>query len=176
MAARTGAGAPPKGRGVRQNKHGRAQIIRAGQRWSRQAETIFLDELAASANVRGAAAAAGFSTTALYQRRRRCAGFAAAWAAALDQGYARVEALLLETAAASLSGMAFDGERAMPAMTVAEAMNLLKLHRAAVKGGPAQRYDARAKPVDMEAVRASILRKIAAIERADARRGSSAGE
>lgn len=183
MAARRGAGAPPMGRGVRQDKHGKAQVIRATGRWSQEAEARFLGELAATANVRAAAAAAGFSTTAIYKRRAAWPGFRAAWDAALDQGYARIEALLIENACEALSGAAAvavadarpvalvgEGPPLAAGMTVDQAMNLLKLHRASARGGAPQRYDARAKPADVAAVRASILRKVAAIERADARR------
>ncbi len=67
-------------------------------RWNDEAEERFLEELAASCNVRAAAAAAGFSTTAVYQRRMRWPGFARAWAEAVDQGYARLEAMLVEQA------------------------------------------------------------------------------
>lgn len=176
MAARRGAEAPPTGRGVRQDKNGKAQVIRATGRWSQEAEARFLGELAATANVRAAAAAAGFSTTAIYRRRGQWPGFRAAWDAALDQGYARIEALLIAGACDALSGVEVvagvgDGPPvALAPMTVDQAMNLLRLHRASARGGAPQRYDARAKPADVAAVRASILRKVAAIERADARR------
>ena len=175
MAAKKSARTPPKGRGVRQDKNGGSQVIRAEARWTGKSQALFLNSLATDANVRAAAEAAGFSTTTVYKHRRLDAGFAAAWEAALNQGYARVEAWLLETAAAGLSGLELDAERELPKMTVDQGMNLLRLHRAAVKGGPAQRYDARAKPVDLEAVRASILRKIDAIERAEARRVAKTG-
>jgi hypothetical protein len=74
---------------LRQDKNGKAQGIRATGRWSQEAEARFLGELAATANVRAAAAAAGFSTTAIYKRRTAWPGFGAAGDAALDQGYAR---------------------------------------------------------------------------------------
>ena len=181
MAARRGAGAPPVGRGVRQDKHGKAQVIRATGRWSQEAEARFLGELAATANVRAAAAAAGFSTTAIYKRRAAWPGFRAAWDVALDQGYARIEALLIAGACEALSGVeavagAGDGPPLVAGMSVDQAMNLLRLHRASARGGAPQRYDARAKPVDLGAVRASILRKVAAIERADARAAAGRGD
>lgn len=159
---------------VRRAKNCRTQVIRAGaKRWSQAAERAFLEELAGTANVRAAAAAAGFSTTTLYRRRSLWPGFAAEWDACLEQGYVRIEAMLIELATDSLRppGEPIEGDDD-PArrMSVAEAMNLLKLHRAAVRGGSAQRYDARARAPDMDAVRASILRKIEAIERADARK------
>ncbi|MDT8758666.1 hypothetical protein MZO42_08145 [Sphingomonas psychrotolerans] len=170
MAARRGAGAPPEGRGVRQDKQGRAQLVRVRARWSQEAEAVFLAELATTANVRAAAEAAGFSTTAIYRRRASCPAFRAAWDGALDQGYARIEALLIERACDGPSEVPAGDERAAQAMTNDQLMNLLRLHRASARGGAPQRYDAQAKPPDIAAVRASILRKVAAIERADARK------
>lgn len=154
------------GRVVRQARNRKTQVIRtSGKRWSQEAEQRFLEELAATANVRAAAAAAGFSTITVYKRRMRWPGFAAEWQACLEQGYARIEAQLVERATDSLRSEPVTGAAAGKAMSVAEMMNLLKLHRASVKGGAPQRYDARALPPDIEAVRASILRKIDAIER-----------
>ncbi|WBY07753.1 hypothetical protein PIB19_21115 [Sphingomonas sp. 7/4-4] len=180
------------GRGLRQDKNGKAQVIRATGRWSQEAEARFLGELAATANVRAAAAAAGFSTTAIYKRRAAWPGFSAAWDAALDQGYARIEALLIAGACDALSGagavagavageappsaLVGEGPPLAAGMTVDQAMNLLRLHRASARGGAPQRYDARAKPTDLGAVRASILRKVAAIERVDARTAAGRGE
>lgn len=160
---------PVAGRVVRPAKNGKTKIIRARARWSDKAEAIFLEDLAATCNVRAAAAAAGFSTTAIYRRRMHDPGFAAAWQAALEQGYARLETRLVELATASLRTIRIRGDRPPPVVSVADAMNLLKLHRASVRGGPPQRYDARARPPDIEKVRANILRKIAAVERAAGR-------
>ena len=174
------------GQGVRQDKHGRAQVIRATARWSQEAEAAFLAELAATANVTAAAAAAGFSTPAIYKRRAAWPAFRAAWEAALDQGYARIEALLIAGACDALSGTGANDAPAvagvrerrplarvdgppLAAVSVDQAMNLLRLHRASARGGAPQRYDVNATPADIVAVRASILRKVAAIERADAR-------
>ncbi|MDV3457606.1 hypothetical protein RZN05_11475 [Sphingomonas sp. HF-S4] len=186
-----GTAAAGEGRAVRWAKNRNTKIIRTSDaRWSVKAEGVFLDELAATANVSAAAAAAGFSTTAIYRRRKMWPEFAEKWQACLDQGYARIETALVELASDSLLGaqVADAGEGgaggeggaadapaagasiARRAMTIAEAMNLLRLHRASVKGGAPQHYDARAKPPDIEAVRASILRKIEAIERGRAQR------
>jgi hypothetical protein len=54
-------------------------------------------------------------------------------------------------------------------MSVEQAMNLFKLHRASVRGGQPQRYGWRQQEPDIEDVRAEILRKVAAMERARAR-------
>jgi hypothetical protein len=142
-----------------------------GRRWSDRAEKIFLETLAATCNVRLAARACGFSTTAIYKRRMTYRAFAEDWAQALEQGYARIEAMLVERATDSVVRVEIDGdwEPSGPPLSNAEMMNLLKLHRAAVRGGSPQRYDARAKAPDMDEIRKSILRKIEAIERANAR-------
>jgi hypothetical protein len=170
------APARAEGRVVRQEINGGTKVIRVaeGARWSDEAEERFLEELAASCNVRAAAAAAGFSTTAVYKRRMRWPGFAAAWAEAVDQGYARLEAMLVEQATDSLRVLRQtrherkredDGR---PNVPFAQALNLLRLHRAEVRGGKPQNYRAAEKAPDMDEIRASILRKIEAIERADA--------
>lgn len=160
---------PPVGTIVRPAKNGKTQIIRSHRRWSKEAEKIFLEHLAATCNVSAAADACGFSTVAIYNRRMKWPGFAEAWAKAVEQGFARIETQLIETASASLSGGDFDGGREVERVSFADALNLYKLHRAEVRGGPPQRYDARAVPPNPDVVRASILKKIEAIERGAAR-------
>ncbi len=59
---------------------------------------LFLENLAASCNVTASAAAAGVSFSAAYRCRMRDPEFRAAWAEAIDQGYAMLEAGLLEQA------------------------------------------------------------------------------
>lgn len=68
------------------------------QYWTKAREAAFFAELGASANVTRSAAAAGMSVRAAHLRRQRNPAFAAAWLAALDQGYAELEALLLRQA------------------------------------------------------------------------------
>lgn len=165
---------------IRPARNGKTQVIRARARWSDAAEERFLSVLAETCNITAAAEAAGFSTTTLYKRRARWPGFAAEWDAAVAQGYARLEARLVELATDSLRAPDDgdgdgDGDEAAaapggPAMTVSEAMNLLRLHRASVRGGAPQDYGWRRGAPDPEAMRASILRKIDAIERAEQRR------
>ncbi len=151
---------------VRSSKTGHPCIARAGPgRWSAKAERAFLAELTASANVSAAARAAGFSTTAAYNRRKLWPAFAAEWDAALREGYARIETLLIHAATNALDPEPFSVAPDAPTMTVAEAMNLLKLHRAGVHGGKPQRYGWRQQEPDIEEVRAEILRKVAAMER-----------
>jgi hypothetical protein len=155
-----------KGRVVRPAKNGKTHIMRTGgHRWSAAAEAVFLEQLAATANVSASAEAAGFSTTAIYKRRMAEAGFRTRWQAALEQGVARIEMALVHCAAASLEGTPIVGDHPTPAMSVADALNVVKLHRAAVHGGKPQRYGWRTELPDIEEVRAEILRKVAVLER-----------
>ncbi|MBT2186703.1 hypothetical protein [Sphingobium nicotianae] len=163
---------PLAGRVVRPAINGKTKIIdTTGKRWSERAERVFLEMLAATCNVRLAAREVGFSTVAIYRRRLRYPAFAALWAEAMEHGYARIEAQLVERATDSVVRLELDGdwEQAGEPLSNAEMMNLLRLHRASVRGGKAQHYDANRKAPTLDAVRASILRKIEAIERWDAR-------
>jgi hypothetical protein len=172
MSINPAAPAPLAGRVVRPEKFGVTKIVlTTGKRWSAEAEEAFLEVLAATANVTAAAEACGFSDTAIYRRRMRDPGFAAAWAEALAHGYARIEAMLIETATESLRRKPIAGDRPMPAVGFNDALNLLKLHRASVRGGKPQRYAWRQQEPDIEDVRAEILRKVAAMERVRGRRG-----
>jgi len=153
-------------------RHG-TQLVRVGVgRWSRGAEDVFLEALAGTACVRRAAAAAGFSTTAVYKRRGGDAGFAARWDAALAAAVERLDAFLVSAGLAGFDpALAADG---VPQATISEAITILKMKGAGagVNGGGvngAGRSKAGAglpAEPDIEAVRASILRKIEAIEAA----------
>ena len=156
----------PQGCVVRAAKNGKTKIVRSGGgRWTLQAEKMFLDHLAATANVRAACALAGFSTTAVYMQKRNNPGFAERWQAALETGVARLEMLLVHSAGATLEGLPLDGDHPIPRMTIDDVMNVLKLHRAAVHGGKPQRYQWRMELPPIEQVQAEILRKAAALRK-----------
>lgn len=164
---------------VVRDQRGKLQVERrAGHRWSAKAEGVFLGELEATCNVMASAAAAGFSTTAVYQRRRSYDAFRGAWEAALDTGYARLEMALVCAATNLLEAVPTldaggEGETTGAApfggMTAREALQVLRLHRYGARGGSPQRFDWRAKPVDPEATRAEILRKLDIVEGHDAK-------
>lgn len=154
------------GTAVRRAINGKTKLIRTrGKRWSDAAEATFLTTLAASANITAAAQAAGFSTTAIYRRRLRDAGFAVRWAEAIALGFTRLECLVLETATCTLAGTPLAADHPMVPTTMADAINLLKLHRAQARGGPPQRYGWRLTLPPIEEVDAEILRRVEAIER-----------
>jgi len=135
-----------------------------GHRWTDAAETAFLEALAASANVRWSASQVGFSTVAIYGQRARRPDFAERWEAALQQGYARLEMALVRSAADSIEGIPPEKEQPIPPMSVADALNLLKLHAANV-GRPGYAFGHRAAPRPLAEMRAEIERKIAVIRR-----------
>ena len=149
----------------RSGKDGPQIIASKGKRWTDASEAKFLDALGASCNVRRSAAAAGFSTEAIYRRRRTDPAFAARWQAALEQGYARLEMALVQRANETLAGDLPDPEMPFPDMTVRDAINILQLHRPAVKG-EGRRPGWRGRPRSLDEVRASILTKLEAIEAA----------
>lgn len=142
------------------------QIIHSrGKRWTEEAEALFLDALAASCNVSWAAQQCGFSTEAIYARRRRDPAFATNWQNALVQGHARIEAGLVAAAIATVEGRAPDPDFPIPPMSVAEMLAVLKLHGPAVHG-EGKRPGWRGRPRSLEEVKDSILKKLAAIHRA----------
>lgn len=154
-------------------KDGPQIIASTGKRWTDKAEQVFLDALGASCNVTHAAAASGFSRVVVYRRRREDPAFAARWRAALEQGYLRLEMLLVQRATGLLEGDPGghlpDPEAPFPDMTVRDAIAILQLHRAAVKGDGARHPGWRARPRSLEEMRASILTKLEAIEAARAK-------
>lgn len=165
----TGEGRGPAGTIIRASGKDGPQVIRSrGHRWTDEAETIFLDHLAASCNVKLSADASGFSTVAIYNRRRSDPGFAERWQAALEQGYARIEMALVKSATDALEGLKLDPDTPIPAMTVKDAINILQLHSASVRGGNARHPGWLARPRSLDEVRESILKKLAAFEAARA--------
>ena len=79
---------------------GRTGKLNAGQRRD------FLDHLAATGSVEGAAAAVSILPLQAYAACQSDAGFAQGWRAALRVGYDRLEALLIERTGAVLAGTA----------------------------------------------------------------------
>lgn len=116
---------------------------------NRHWRTYFLQSLAASSNVSLAAEAAGVSSSRAYKVRREEPAFAAAWSAALHEGYDHLEMELL----AYLRDPA-----PVKKMDVAAALRLLAAHRETV-----ERRRALTEEEDEDEVRASIDRFIDAI-------------
>ena len=74
-----------------------------------KARKLFLEHVAATCNVTAAAAAADVTVQCVYQARMRDEGIRAGWAAAIEQGYARLEARALAEACPA-AATAIDGD------------------------------------------------------------------
>ncbi|PAX06532.1 hypothetical protein [Sphingomonas lenta] len=150
---------------VRASRHGRPRVETAGPgRWSAAAEARFLETLAATCNVAMATRAAGVSAAAVYRRRRDWPGFAERWREALAHGWARLEALLVERASATLEGPPDTGGDAAPAMTVDQVITVYRMHQASVTGeGKRPRHDWRRREPSIEQVRDEVLKRVRAL-------------
>lgn len=119
--------------------------------WTMARRRMFLEELAASCNVSRALAAAGMKVGSVYRLRQRDAQFAEQWRAALELGYERLEMALLRRAIEAVEGLMPDpdeeAKQPVEKMTAAEAMALLRQHRASVEGGRARGHRARPRHV-----------------------------
>lgn len=146
----------------------RVQITRARpDQWTPSAEARFLQVLAATCNVKAACSAVGLSTTSAYHRRRRWPAFARRWDEAIAEGYMRLEAALLEAGCNLFSPERLAPPAKLPPVSVAEAIQLLQMHKHQVHGlgRPPGR---RPRPRLLEEVKPRILRKFEAFEAARA--------
>ncbi|MES2291040.1 MAG: hypothetical protein V4530_15015 [Pseudomonadota bacterium] len=138
------------------------------KKWTPAVEAQFLDVLSTTCNATRACAEIGWNYSVVYARRRKSPEFAARWQKAWAAGYERVEQLLLQNAVETLEGWQPDPDLPMPRMTVAEALTLVRMEKL-VRADPSKRRGSFAKWKSLDDVRASIVRKLAAIERAAAR-------
>jgi hypothetical protein len=120
LCGRVGAGA---GRASRAGRAGKAE---GHDRWSDRKEKLFFDELAATANVKRSARAAGVSPQAVFARRLRDARFRAKWAAVLETGRAAIEMQLVERAKKSFDPDEHDFGEAEPRVSIAEALRIVQ--------------------------------------------------
>lgn len=121
--------------------------------------TYFLQHLAATSNVSASAKTAGISLSRAYKTRREHADFAAAWRAALYEGYEHLEMEVL----ACLRG--YDPERKLD---IANAIRLLAAHRETVATERAKRQGQ-----DEAEVFASLEAKLATIRERLAKDGTA---
>lgn len=102
--------------------------------WSEVDKVTFLEHLAGTCNVDGAAKAAGHRPQSARSLRQRDTEFRDSWDQALDTGYAVLEASLLKRAQQvaerpALAGEAGDEARLADDMTTRDAMELLERHK-----------------------------------------------
>lgn len=159
---------------VRDSPSGKPRIERVGQgKWSSETEAAFLAELTATANVSAAARAAGVSQQCVYMRRRRYPAFSAEWDAAVAEGFARIETLVVCAATTTLEPEPVpDRAWDQPRMSMELAVSIWRAHIARAHGAGTRRLGGppRREP-DIEEVRQEILRKVAAIRNARGQTG-----
>lgn len=140
-------------------------------RWTRRMKAEFLDQLAASCNVKASALAIGVGVISVYALRRRDPEFAREWGIALESGYQLLETLVLGHV---LSGAPRDDGIAMPDETpgldMDTALRLLTAHRGAVGGKSTRAGGPAPRTADQAETDAAILKKLKAIEK---RRGDA---
>jgi hypothetical protein len=122
---------------VIRQKNGRLQLRLAPTgRMTQTAEQTFLRALAASANIRLAAAAAGFAHSSFYARKRKAGAFAREMRLALAEGYERLELAALAAADPECHDAWRRAEpHPLPAMTADQMLQLLSLHQNSVRQG-----------------------------------------
>jgi hypothetical protein len=141
-------------------------------RWSKAKEKIFFEELAATANIRRSAAAAGVSYNAVHARRLKHPLFAAKWDAVARAAKASIDMYLVEEAKKTFDPDELDLGEVTPKVTIDQAIKISQ-------SGAAKSRQAEAHPdpfaedgeaMDdrgMDAVRESILGKLRRIRESD---------
>lgn len=145
--------------------------------WTKARRAAFLTELAMSCNVRRAHEAAEMAQGGAYRLRRRDPLFARQWQEALELGYERLELALVRRALEAVDDLALDdGKEPVEKMTVAQAIALLRQHRASVERGVA--VGRRSQPREVatqEETDAVLFRRIAMVLRQRALRAERGG-
>ena len=113
----------------------RVQIARARvKQWTARVEARFLAALAGTCNVKAACAQVGMWPPSAYNHRKRWPAFTEAWDEAVETGYVRIEAALVENACNLFSTPEHVPDIAIEGMTAWEALQLLHMHKHAVRG------------------------------------------
>ena len=129
--------------------------------------TIFLEHLAGTCNVTASAEAAGVSLSAVYRCRMRDGQFREEWREALEQGYARLEAALIERAMrggrqTQVEGAAqVEGPDSPEEVDWDKGLELLRQHQRGLAGGTTN-YRVPQRPA-VEALSAKLIRKLKAL-------------
>lgn len=128
---------------------GAARRGKAARGWTKTRRRDFLEQLAATMNVRGSARAVGVSEQSAYRLRARDEAFRAGWREAIAEAYERLELEMLRSA---IGEAANDEAGAAPRRTAAGraggtaaravdsrlAMFLMKMHRETARGARAE--------------------------------------
>ena len=136
-----------------------AATKRKAQAWNKVAREAFLAKLAETSNDTAAARTAGMPVSSVYALRRKSPEFRIAWGASLAEGYARLEASLLETALRKSRGAVDSEELKRDAQKHRLALSLLAQHRPSIKAMLPSRP-----PIVPRLVKAMILERVAQMQ------------
>ncbi|MGN7930016.1 hypothetical protein [Sphingopyxis sp. 22461] len=145
--------------------------------WTKARRAAFLEELAMSCNVRRAHASAEMGLGSAYRLRRRDPLFARQWQEALELGYERLELALVRRALEAVDELTLDeGKEPVEKMSVAQAIALLRQHRASVeRGGATGRRSQPREIATQEETDAVLIKRIGMVLRQRALRAERGG-
>lgn len=135
--------------------------LRAGT-WTKALRNAFLDHLATSSNVTHAARSVGKHPVSAHQLRRRDPAFAEAWAEALEQGYAHIEAMLLARAIGQEADPLRSGDPDAVPFDPAMALQVLMTRKGMTAPGRT-RVGPATRQVSIEQVEQSLRKKLDAL-------------
>jgi hypothetical protein len=142
-------------------------------RFTVKRRTAFFDALALTCNVEKAAAYAGIDKTTTYWHRRRDPMFAEQWREALNTGYDRLEALVLEHGGAGMALPPADPDRAIegdtPPFDFDKAIATLRLYRSRRDAVPFNHGGRPRRNATREETNAALIKALAAARKRIAR-------
>lgn len=154
---------------ISSGKNRAVQVVREGtrKRFDARRKALFLEWFAATCNVLLSAEKAGVAYQTVFKHRMRDPAFAAAWNEAVQQGYARIEAELVQAATQAppikLAGDLDPVAEGAPTPDKQLMMDLLKANRerlrlaeARDKGGAPRG----GRPADEAELRAALVRRL----------------
>lgn len=150
---------------IRESKSGRTCIMecQAGG-WNEEVEARFLDELAKTGNVRGAARAISAAINTVYRRRGLYPAFAAAWDETKSMAVERLDYLLIRAGTNLLDPPEARVAADDPAMSVGDAIRVIQIHDARnrqAKASPGYKYR---KPLSGDEIMAGLISEMAKVE------------
>ena len=129
--------------------------------WTAARRAVFLDHVAATCNIAASAEAVGLWPSSAYNLRRRDPDFAAQWHVALETGFDRLQAMLIERAMGPMT-IAI-GETPTPDISKMDtelAFRLIEFNRKQVSGGPKRGGPPKGPAASEDVACAAILKKL----------------
>lgn len=129
--------------------------------WTATKRGAFLDHIAATCNVTAAARLVGMGPSSAHKLRRVDPEFSDQWRVALDAGFDRLQAMLIERAMGPLTVQI--GDMPMPDVSTMDtelAMRLVEHHRRTIAGAPKRRGGPAPSRATEEETNAALLKRL----------------